>query len=247
MAKRIRSPNYPAIGLREATDRLKKLWGGINNHPAPREVVLRGMGYSGASGKSLSTLSALGKYGLLQRDGEQFKITERGKVILYPQNDEERNEAIHHAASEPKLFAELNERYSNGDVDDDLICNYLVRKDFSPSAALTALRSYRETMEYMKGENVDDNSHIFNEQPLEKQRQLTLSSPPHSESNAIPSTAMTINPGQFRVSMTENLLVDISACKLNRPAVDRLIQWLEANKDLLPGKSIHENDQENSV
>jgi len=93
---------------------LQKLGDAIHSHPAPRDVVLKSMGYSGANGASLTALAALGKYGLLRRDGGDFRITERGMMYLHPQSTEERNRAIRDAATEPKLFADLNEQFKGG-------------------------------------------------------------------------------------------------------------------------------------
>ena len=133
--KRIRSPNYPAISLADAVERLTKLSGEIGTHPAPRDVVLKAMGYSGANGASLTALAALGKYGLLRREGEDFKIAERGLMYLHPQGDE-RSRAIHDAAVEPKLFAELNEQFSGGNAGDELV------RELSPAKGIYAISSF---------------------------------------------------------------------------------------------------------
>src|SRR5262245_26329787 len=108
--KRNRSPNYPAISLPEAIDKLRALYDAIHNHPAPREVIAKGMGYAGLSGASATAVSALQKYGLLDRVGGDWRISERGKAILLPRDQAEKARAVAEAAAEPKLFAELMEK-----------------------------------------------------------------------------------------------------------------------------------------
>ena len=103
MNKRTRSPNYPAISLPDALERLTRLWDAIQHHSAPRNLVLEGMGYTGVNGSSLSALSALGKYGLLERNGAEFKIAERGRMYLHPRGTE-RQEVVRLAAAEPKAI-----------------------------------------------------------------------------------------------------------------------------------------------
>ena len=237
MAKRVRSPNYPAISLADAIERLEKLGNEIHSHPAPRDLVLTGMGYSGANGASLTALAALGKYGLLEREGEDFKITERGMMYLHPESDEERRKAVRDAATEPKLFAELNERFTGEKPGDGLIRNYLLRKKFTPSAASNALLSYRETMEFMEGVCGDEylSGDVADEESASMEQQLpgtTISA--RTGGNPVPCATTTVSPGQFRVSMTDEFFVDVSASKLNRSGVKRLKAWLDANEELVP-------------
>ncbi len=44
MEKRSRSPNYPAISLPAALDKVANLYKNQHTHSAPREVVAQGMG-----------------------------------------------------------------------------------------------------------------------------------------------------------------------------------------------------------
>ena len=246
MAKRIRSPNYPAISLADAVERLTKLSGEIGTHSAPRDVVLKAMGYSGANGTSLTALAALRKYGLLQREGEDFKIAERGLMYLHPQGDE-RSRAIHDAAAEPKLFAELNEQFSGGNAGDELVRSFLLRKGFTPSAASTALLNYRETIALVEREcgAYDEDPDEFDDglAPMEHQQPAAPPSIRPGPPAQIIATEAAI-PGQFRVSMTDEFRVDVTASGLYRSEVRRLIQWLKANEELVPEKQAPESEQD---
>ena len=235
MAKRMRSPNYPSISLADAVERLTKLGGAIHGHAAPRDIVLTSMGYSGANGASLTALSALGKYGLLERTGDEYKITQRGMMYLHPQSPEERQRAIQEAAAEPKVFADLSERFSGGGVSDELLRNYLVRSSFSPTAAASALLAYRETMALVEREcgeyDTEDTELEVETPPLEPSP-----TPMAARGKPAPSPAVVTPPGKFRVSMTDEFLVDVAAASLNRAGVERLVAWLQANVDLVPNE-----------
>src|SRR5438477_144269 len=109
--KRIRSPNYPALSLPDAIEKAAALYRVQHTHAAPREVAVRGMGYNTLNGASATAISALHKYGLLDRVGDEVKISDRALRILHPEPLEERSAAILEAAREPPLFGELAERF----------------------------------------------------------------------------------------------------------------------------------------
>jgi len=152
MDKRIPSPNYPALSLPDAIERVAALYRAQHTHGAPREVIARGMGYNSPNGASASAISALHKYGLLDRTGDEIKVSERALRILHPHSAEERAAAVHEAANEPPLFAELNERFAGRMPSDDLLRNYLIRNGFALEAVTSVITAYRETSEMVERE-----------------------------------------------------------------------------------------------
>lgn len=152
MEKRTRSPNYPAVSLPDAIQKVTAIYGNLHTHAAPREDVAKAMGYNSLNGASATAISALHKYGLLQRDGEEIKISDRAMRILHPQSPEERATAIREAGSEPELFRELAERFPGRLPNEELLRNYLVRRGFAPPAASHVILAYRETSELVDRE-----------------------------------------------------------------------------------------------
>lgn len=152
MDKRVRSPNYPAMSLPDAIQRINALYKVQHTHGAPREVVAIGIGYSGLNGASASAISALHKYGLLERHGDELKLSERAMSIIAPHSPAERAEAIRAAAAEPTLFAELASRFPGSLPSDEVLRNYLIRNKFSPGAVSGALLAYRDTMDLVQRE-----------------------------------------------------------------------------------------------
>ncbi len=153
MDKRVRSPNYPALGLPEAIEKIGGIYRNLHNHAGPREVIAKAMGYTGLNGASATAISALHKYGLLERTGDDNKVSDRAMRIMHPHSPSERTEAIKEAAYAPALFAELKERFTEKHPNDDLLRNYLVRKQFAPAALTAVISAYRETSEMVDREN----------------------------------------------------------------------------------------------
>jgi hypothetical protein len=166
--KRIRSPNYPALSLPEAINKIAGVYRELHNHAAPREVVAKAMGYSGLSGASATAVSALHKYGLLDKAGaDEIKVSDRAMRIMHPHSPEEKAAAIREAASEPALFAELAERFPGKIPNEDLLRNYLVRKGFAQAALGAVISAYRETSEMVQavGGDYDSGHPLSHEEP----------------------------------------------------------------------------------
>jgi hypothetical protein len=145
MAK-ARSPQYPAIGLKEAVDKIGAVYEKDYQNPISREVAGTHMGYKSLHGGALGVLSALGKYGLLEGRGDETKVSDLAvAIIAHPTGAPERAEAIREAAAKPKLFAELDGRFPNGKASDQAIRSYLMTQKYIPAAADSAIRAYRET------------------------------------------------------------------------------------------------------
>lgn len=160
MEKRVRSPNYPAISLRDALEKTSALYKNLHTHAGPREVIVKAMGYASLNGSSMSAISALHKYGLLEGRGDEIKISDRAMRILHPETKDERALAIKEAASDPALFVELDDRFPGAVPNEDLLRNYLLRRNFASGAVSQVILSYRETKEFVKAESGDCDSPI---------------------------------------------------------------------------------------
>jgi hypothetical protein len=175
MEKRIRSPNYPALSLKEAIERVSMLYRNQHQHAAPRDVVAKGIGYNSLNGASATAISALHKYGLLDRAGEDIKVSERAMRILHPHSPEERAAALQEAAREPQLFAELAEKFPGPLPSDDILRNYLARNGFAPNALSAVILAYRETSEFVGHETGGYGSSP--EQPISTKQEPAMQPP----------------------------------------------------------------------
>lgn len=143
MAKH-RSPNYPAIGLSEAVQRIGRLFEKEKKTVVQPIVAATDLGYKGLNGPSRTVLSALKKYGLLDELKTGGRVSDLAVALLHPANDEQRLGALRDAALRPELFRELQQNYSQGS--DAAIAAILIQRGFSPQAATQVIEGFRDTM-----------------------------------------------------------------------------------------------------
>lgn len=236
---RVRSPNYPQVSLPEAISRVAQVFMKEHRHPAPKEVVVQHLGYGGVNGASLGTLSALSKYGLLERDGDDYRVSDRAIAILHPESDAEKAEAIREASQSPALFSELLGHFQGRLPSDENLRSYLVRRGFAPNSLDGVISVLRDTMEFVSTSGAGDPIIPALPAPPAQagghvQRAVFVS---HS-AKAPPPPPLESAPAQrvaheWRVSMTENGL-EVIADLADQKAVARLIAILQANQVLLP-------------
>lgn len=152
--KRVRSPNYPAISLSDAITRMEGLHKRIQKHSAPREAIVKGLGYKGWNGASAIVLSAVVKYGLLDRINEDsYKVSERAMRAMFGKDQVETSGAIREAAFAPALYADLYAEFGEAVPHDDILRPWLIRRGFSQSVVDTVVQSYRDTVALVKLEH----------------------------------------------------------------------------------------------
>lgn len=152
ISKPIRSPSYPNLPLREAVAAVAKIEGVYRASPVDREAGAKLIGFSSLSGPANQALAALASYGLVERAGKgEMRVTERARSILHPDSAGEKIHALSAAASEPQLYRELCERFSDIAVPpEEGVVNYLNRQGFNPTAVKPAAKAFLMTMAYMK-------------------------------------------------------------------------------------------------
>ena len=228
-----RSPEYPAISLKEAIEKVRLVWSEDYQNKLPRQIVAEHMGYKGLNGGSLPVLSAASKYGLLEGRGDETRVSDLALTIFaHEPGNNERREAIKTAASRPELFAELDAKFQGGKASDAAIRSYLLTQKFIPSAADAAVRSYRDTKQLVEAESqghttASEKPEFPLMQPSSQQRQQ------HARPPEVPGhLAQSSQPAPMRVAF-DGSQIEVSACLSDVAAVDRLIRALEANKVLL--------------
>lgn len=251
---RIRSPNYPAISLAEALKRVEQVHGREGQHPASREVIIKGMGYNGVHGTSLGAISAGIKYGLLEQTGKggDYRVSDRTMAILHPHSPEEKAEAISEAAKSPTLFRELLEHFKGGLPSDDNLRAYLVRRGFSQSSLPDVIQAFRDTMELVSsGASVYPPISGRVEQTLEDIQQTatgTTRAPEQVFRDLNKAQSVTLSwIGEKGVSESSIAIkddrVELVALLYDQVGVQKVIDRLQAVKPLLPERSPTEADE----
>lgn len=230
---RVRSPNYPQLSLPAAVERIAHIFAKEHQHPAPREVVAQHLGYGGINGASLGAISALLKYGLLEKVNEDLKVSDSALAILHPSSEEEKYQTLKAAAEAPVLFTELLSHFNGRLPSDENLRSYLVRRGFAPNSLNGVIEILRETMEYVGG--VPPNSSASTQK-------VTATVEPNTGvmtfARSIASAPEVATPVAVRVGSVSVSLQDdqlrVSAILIDQKGVDKLIQALQANKVLLP-------------
>lgn len=143
---RARSPGYPAIGLKEAIEKVQSIYKEDYQNKLARPVIAAHMGYKTLNGRALGVLSALSKFGLLEGRGDETGVSDLAlQIIAHPSGSLERAAAIKDAAERPDLFEDIDKRFPDGKASDTAIKSYLMTQKFLPDAAEVAIRAYRET------------------------------------------------------------------------------------------------------
>jgi hypothetical protein len=238
---RVRSPNYPQFSLAEAIKRIGPVFEKERQHPMPKEVMAKHLGYGGLNGASLGAISAVHKYGLVELDGESYRVTDRALAILHPHSEAERTEAIKAAALAPALFAELADHFKGAPPSDDNLRAYLVRRGFAQSALTGAIQAFRETISMLSPESLVTTQETTlpgqTGQTQAPSRPAFTPPPPATMAHAVITEQQPGRPEKvLRVALTDDRL-EVSAALMDQKSVERLIRILQVNKDLLPAEA----------
>ena len=152
MATKGRSPQYPAFGLGRAIELVRKIHARVHRHKASPLVLVNAVGYTSMNGKSITALSTLKKYELLEEQGTELKVTKTALTILFePANTPAWKEAMKRAALAPTLFSKLCHAYPGSIPQDELVRSYLLQNGFLVNTVDMPVRAFRDTMALVKG------------------------------------------------------------------------------------------------
>jgi len=152
--KKVRSPSFPFVGLREALDRARAFYEAEQRNSARIETAASHWGYSPKSSGGKQTIAALRSFGLL--DGDSLvKLSGRALRILLDErldergDSEERRRLVQQAALLPPIHARLWERYgAELPSPQTLKLSLILDEGFNESSVDHFLTEYRETLEY---------------------------------------------------------------------------------------------------
>ena len=230
-----RSPNYPGIPLADAIKRIKTVYEGVHTYPQPRDVIFENLGYSGGSGRALTVLATLRRYGLLVPEGKGYlKVSDRAVSILeLPEGSDERNDAIRAAAFEPELFLELHNDFPDKLPNDSSLKHYLIKKGFLPKAAEEIIHVYRANLELVEEQGAEYNA-TMPPQTTPLGRPVHLSRPEMAQlmtgSKGVPKGDKELI---FNISRETEAQVSFRG-PVTQEAIEKLSALLELQKDTFP-------------
>jgi hypothetical protein len=148
---RHRSPNYPAVGLREACDRAAKFYRMDGKAGAPPQLAAVHIGFSKPHGQAMSVLAALKKFGLVTESNGRIILTQRGlEIVNLPSEDPRRAQALREAVLSPPIYQELIDQHKDtGWPSDDVVERELVTyRNFNPNAVKDFVADLRDSLEF---------------------------------------------------------------------------------------------------
>ena len=222
---KMRSPNYPAIGLGEALNEIKKIWEAEKKTAVGIDVLGKAMGYNSVSGPVRTKIAALRKYGLLDQNGGRYGLSDLAMKILHGQA-EDRAQALAIAAQRPELFKELYASHADGS-DAALKSELVVHRSFSEAGAKQFIKAFRDTLSIANlgsavydGPEHEDNSEA-----------MTTSGTQEHQRGAVPpqgAGASHANAWTWTLSIPRNVRAELKiAGDVTRDDVRRLKQQIE--------------------
>lgn len=149
----IRGISFPSMGLKEAIERAHVFYNHERKNKAPVSSAVAHWGYGQKSSGGRVTVSALLQFGLFEDEGQKddrlVRLTTRAlDILLAEEGSPTQREAIRAAASSPKIYKEILDRWPSHELPSDAtLKSFLLReKDFNPSSVEQFIRNFRETI-----------------------------------------------------------------------------------------------------
>lgn len=109
---RERSRAYPGINLEKAVQLAKMIKQGLGKGAHDRDSVSKGMGFQKFHGEIGRKIAAMVQFGLLNKKGSTYSLSQLSEKVTHPKNDIEFRDAIREAVFLPDLYKEVMEKYA---------------------------------------------------------------------------------------------------------------------------------------
>lgn len=146
---RHRSPNYPGFGLREAVSKIRVLYKADGLAAANKMAALKHLGYDKLHGEAGRTLSALKAFDLVSERDNRIKLTQNGiDIVVRPDGDAVRQEALRKSAQHPEVYAWVLKHYAGSGLpgDESLKAELKAVKKFNRRAVDGFVKDFRDTL-----------------------------------------------------------------------------------------------------
>ena len=242
MAKRIRSPNYPAIDLNEAISRVRQLYAEEKINPTTVSVASAHWGYKSIKTGGSAIIAALNAYGLVDTEGgtgeqKQVRVSNLARRIILDERPDsrERVQLLKEAALRPKLHTELWDKWASNLPSDVNIAYHLVAdRGFNEKTVEGFIAGYKASLDFAelinngkladggRGEKENETASSSGSAALFRQ---ILQAPKAQESHVAPTARPRMNQDTFTLDEGQVVLqwpADISA-----ESYDDLKAWLD--------------------
>lgn len=149
------SPRYPATSLPDAIDLVDKVWKKEERTPLSPEPLAKAMGFEALSGTARGAASALKKYGLLEKAGGGWRVSNRALQIIHkPKDSKDHTTALREAAMGVELIQSLMESHGRSS-EPTLISHLITDLGFTKAGARTFAKAFFETKSLLESAGLD--------------------------------------------------------------------------------------------
>jgi len=155
--RRVRSPAYPGVSLKNAMDKAKVVYKHEHAYEAAVGVVTGHWGYSLGAGPGNVALAALKHFGLLTEKGKgedrMVKLSQLALDVIQDEipDSEDRKRSIQKAALTPTIYKAMWDKWGSPLPSDATIRTFLVReRSFNPASVDGLISDYKETLSFAK-------------------------------------------------------------------------------------------------
>jgi hypothetical protein len=197
--RKVRSPSFPFLGLREALDRARAFYEAEQRNAARPETAAAHWGYSAKSSGGKQTIAALRSFGLLEGD-TLVKLSGRALRILLDErgSSEDRERLLKQAALLPPLHSRLWERYGPElPSAQTLRLTLILDEGFNENSVDDFLGEYKETLEFAKLRMMDTGKPAGEEVQRTEQPELPLTGGVTGSSRPSRSSTAEVDPAVF--------------------------------------------------
>ncbi len=239
-----RSPNYPQLGIKQAIERIQKIYEKEHTHSVPAQAAAEALGYKSLSGTAKAVLSALRKFGLASASNEGYKVTNDAITILeLPEDDPERKATIRRLGLRPAAFKQLFEKYGATLPSDGTIRHFLIQNGYQSDGANQVIRFYKETLDFLSRlgpvvaepdpkEGGASEAQDINNKPVVN----VSSSQPVGNARPVPAAPAVTGNLRFHISKTCDAEISFFG-EVTAEAISKLIELLTLSQDLYPSQN----------
>lgn len=161
---RTRSPSYPSISLKVATERIKVIYEREQKNPVTKDTLATHWGYSASSSGLSLIIAALKKFNLMygsETGKGELKLTDLAlDITCLEENDLRRIRSIKKAALTPKIYKEIWDKFSSKPSESNLSSFLLREKNFNPRSVGGFIKDFTETVSFANlnfGDKIEEN------------------------------------------------------------------------------------------
>ena len=177
---------YPFLNLKEAVTRVLTLRDNLGAGQHKQEAILKALDYSSVSGASTRAIASLTHYGLLNKVGSSYEVSELAMRIIRPTDQGDSEAALQQAALTPQIFSELYDQYKGEQLPAMLENSLIHNLQMTDQAAKKLTNVFKKTLRYAR--LIDEAGQLIDADRPDKKTE--------SIQNASSLTAKNANAGQ---------------------------------------------------